>query len=237
MDDEKITMQNGEQPENAPEEAKEEMAQAEAAGATEAAAPHRPILEMHESPKEEKKGKNWKKELRDWIVSFAVALIAVLIIRSFLFTIIRVDGPSMSDTLLDNDRLFVTVLDMRLNGPDRFDVVILHYPNRGNEKFVKRVVGLPGDTIEVKNGVLSVNGVEYDETYLTDSRTARFDRSSFTVTLGEDEYFVLGDNRDNSNDSRSVGVIHRQQFVGKVRAIIWPVDRWGIVEGAEEYNQ
>ena len=233
MDDEKVTVPGGEQPENEPAE---ETAKADEAQASEAA-PHRPILEMHESPKEEKKGKNWKKELRDWIVSFAVALIAVLIIRTFLFTIIRVDGPSMSDTLLDNDRLFVTVLDMRVKGPDRFDVVILHYPNRGYEKFVKRVVGLPGDTVEVKNGVLSVNGVEYDEPYLTDSRTARFDRSSFTVTLGEDEYFVMGDNRDNSNDSRSVGVIHRNQFVGKVRAIIWPVDHWGLVEGAEDYNQ
>ena len=149
MDDEKVTVPGGEQPENEPAE---ETAKADEAQASEAA-PHRPILEMHESPKEEKKGKNWKKELRDWIVSFAVALIAVLIIRTFLFTIIRVDGPSMSDTLLDNDRLFVTVLDMRVKGPDRFDVVILHYPNRGYEKFVKRVVGLPGDTIEVKNGV------------------------------------------------------------------------------------
>ena len=239
MDDEKMTMPGGEQPENesAQGSAKADAAEACEAGQAGETAPHRPILEMHESPKEEKKGKNWKKELRDWIVSFAVALIAVLIIRAFLFTIIRVDGPSMSDTLINNDRLFVTVLDMRLNGPDRFDVVILHYPDRGYEKFVKRVIGLPGDTIEVKNGVLSVNGVEYDEPYLTDSRTARFDRSSFTVTLGEDEYFVMGDNRDNSNDSRSVGMIHRSQFVGKVRAVIWPVGRWGVVEGAEEYNQ
>lgn len=234
MDEEKVTLQDNEQPENKPAE---DSASAESAEASEAAEEHKPLLEMHETPKDEKKSKKWKKELRDWVVSFGTALLAVLIIRTFLFTIIRVDGPSMSDTLLNNDRLFVTVLDVRLNGPDRFDVVILHYPNRGNEKFVKRVIGVPGDTIVVENGVLSVNGVVYDESYLTDSRTKKFDRSSFTVTLGEDEYFVMGDNRDNSNDSRSVGVIHKSQFVGKVRAIIWPIDRWGIVGGAEEYNQ
>lgn len=198
----------------------------------EPAAEKKHLLELHESPEETKKKKNWKKELFDWLKALIGALILVVLIRSFLFTIIRVDGPSMSDTLINNDRLFVSVLDMRIKGPDRFDVVILHYPDRGQEKFVKRVIGLPGDTIQVENGLLSVNGVVYEEPYLTDSRTARFDRASsnFTITLGEDEYFVMGDNRDNSNDSRAIGVISGDMFVGKVRAIIWPADRWGLVE-------
>ena len=199
----------------------------------------RKLLEMHESEKKPLLSAHAKKEIREWIVSIVTALVAVFIIRSFLFTIIRVDGPSMSDTLLDNDRLFVTVLDVKLNGPDRFDVVILHYPNRGRQDFVKRVIGLPGDTVEVKSGVLSVNGVTYDESYLTDERTARFDKSSsdFSITLGEDEYFVMGDNRDNSNDSRNVGVINRDMFVGKVRQIIWPLTRFSTVGGSEVYNQ
>ena len=198
----------------------------------------RGLLELHESEKQPnpKKAKILK-ELREWVVSLVVALAIVLVIRSFLFTLIRVDGPSMSDTLLNGDRLFVTVLDMRLNGPDRFDVVILHYPNR-TENFVKRVIGIPGDTIEVKSGVLTVNGVEYDESYLTPDRAKRFSMPSndFTVTLGEDEYFVMGDNRDNSNDSRNVGVITRDKFVGKVRQIIFPFSRWNGVPGSEEYN-
>ncbi len=200
----------------------------------------RGLLELHESEPEKKDGekaKKIKKEIRDWIVSLATALIVVFLLRTFLFTIIRVDGPSMSDTLLNGDRLYVDVLNMRLDGPDRFDVVILHYPNR-SENFVKRVIGLPGDTIEVKEGVLTVNGVEYDEPYLTPSRVTSFSRAAnnFTVTLGEDEYFVMGDNRDNSNDSRRIGVITRSMFVGKVKRIIWPLNRWDFVEGAETYN-
>ena len=196
------------------------------------------LLEMHESEKKPFLSPKAKKEIRDWAVSLAVALIVVLLVRTFLFTIIRVDGPSMSDTLLNGDRLFVSVLDVRLNGPDRFDVVILHYPDKKGQ-YVKRVVGLPGDTIEVRSGQLFVNGALYEEPYLTPDRVERFSRPAydFTVTLGDDEYFVMGDNRDNSNDSRSVGVISRSQFVGKVRCIIWPFSRWDIIEGAEVYNQ
>lgn len=232
MDDEKITVQNeAADAENAENTENVDM---DAAQPAEEGTEKKHLLEMHESPEspEDKKKKSWKKELLDWIKALAAALIAVVLIRSLLFTIIRVDGPSMSDTLLNNDRLFVSVLDMRLSGPDRFDVVILHYPNRGHENFVKRVIGVPGDTIEVHSGVLSINGTVYEEPYLTDSRTLKFDRTGndFTITLGEDEYFVMGDNRDNSNDSRAIGVISGDMFVGKVRAIIWPSSRWGLVE-------
>ena len=198
----------------------------------------RGLLELHESEeKEEKIPAKVKKEIKDWIVSFAAALVIVLLVRTFLFTIIRVDGPSMSDTLLNGDRLYVDVLDMRRFGPSRFDVVILHYPDR-TENFVKRVIGVPGDTIEVKEGVLFINGVAHEEPYLTPERIADFSRSiyNFSVTLGEDEYFVMGDNRDNSNDSRRVGVISREKFVGKVCRIIWPLSRWDAVEGSEVYG-
>lgn len=220
--------------EKTPIETEEQTAKAE----EQAAEQPRKLLEMHESEKKPLVSAKAKKEIIDWIKSLAVAIIAVVLIRSFLFTIIRVDGPSMSDTLLDNDRLFVTVLDVKLHGPDRFDVVILHYPNR-TENFVKRVIGLPGDTIEVTGGVLSVNGVVYEEPYLSPERTTRFHKAAntFSITLGEDEYFVMGDNRDNSNDSRSVGVIKGDMFVGKVRTILWPLNRIEMVEGSEVFNQ
>ena len=204
--------------------------------------PKKKILEFREEEKPEKKPfftDKVKKEIREWIVSLAVAVVIVLIIRSFLFTIIRVDGPSMSDTLLDGDKLMVTVLDMKLNGPERFDVVICRYPER-KDQYVKRVIGLPGDTLEVKSGVLYINGEAIEEPFLSDSRTVRFDKASNSfgpIVVPEGEYFVMGDNRDNSNDSRNVGMITEDMVIGKVRHIIWPLSRFGSVPGSEVYAE
>ena len=145
----------------------------------------------------------------------------------------------MSDTLLDGDKLFVTVADMRANGPDRFDVIICKDPNR-KDQYVKRVIGLPGDTLRVKNGVLYINGEEFEEPFLSEARTVRFDKASNNfgpIEIGEGEYFVMGDNRDDSNDSRNVGVITEDMVIGKVRHIIWPLNRIGSVPGAEVYAE
>ncbi len=199
------------------------------------------LLEFREEEKVKKPLLSEKavKEIREWAVSLAVSIAVVLLIRTFLFTIIRVDGPSMSDTLLDGDKLFVTVADMRANGPDRFDVIICKYPNR-KDQYVKRVIGLPGDTLRVKNGVLYINGEEFEEPFLSEARTVRFDKASNNfgpIEIGEGEYFVMGDNRDDSNDSRNVGVITEDMVIGKVRHIIWPLNRIGSVPGAEVYAE
>lgn len=199
------------------------------------------LLEFREEEKVKKPLLSEKaiKEIREWVVSLAVSIIVVLLIRTYLFTIIRVDGPSMSDTLLDGDKLFVTVADMRANGPERFDVIICKYPNR-NDQYVKRVIGLPGETLRVKNGVLYIDGEAIEEPFLSDARTVRFDKGSNNfgpIEIGEGEYFVMGDNRDDSNDSRNVGVITEDMVIGKVRQIIWPLNRIGSVPGAEVYAE
>lgn len=192
----------------------------------------------------EKPKKDWKKEAREWIVSIAVALLVVFVIRNFLFQIIRVDGDSMNTTLLNNERLFVTVLDTKLKGVDRGDVVICHYPNRGSTNFVKRAVGVPGDQIYRENGVTHVVYDEIDadgkvqqvDEMLDERYAAYFPLGSSDdyapYTLGENEYFVVGDNRYNSHDSRDwndtssandVGPITKDMLVGKVRTVIWPL--------------
>lgn len=197
------------------------------------------LLEFREEEKKPLLTDKAKKEIREWLISLAAAVVAVMLIRTFLFTIIRVDGPSMSDTLLDGDKLFVTIADMKANGPQRFDVVICKYPER-RDNYVKRVIGLPGETLEVKKGVLYIDGEAIEEPFLSDLRTERFDRISNNfgpIVIGEGEYFVMGDNRDNSNDSRNVGMITEEMMIGKVRQIIWPLNRFGAVAGSEEYAE
>jgi len=192
----------------------------------------------------EKPKKDWKKELREWVVSIAVALLVVFVIRTFLFQIIRVDGDSMSTTLLDGERLFVTVADVKLNGVERGDIVICLYPNRGKTNFVKRVVAVPGDQVYRKNGVTHVlyevtdeNGSVQLVDEMLDERWALYFPAGSPedyepYTLGEDEYFVVGDNRYNSHDSRdwndgsaenNVGPITGDMIIGKVRTVIWPI--------------
>lgn len=180
---------------------------------------------------------NVKKEILSWIFTIAAAVIAALLIRTFVFEPVRVDGSSMADTLHDKEMVFVTKFDYLFGDPSRQDVVICHYPDR-KEYFVKRLIGLPGDTIEIKydlstaQKVVFINGEPLDEPYLTPERNTRLSLME-PITLGEDEYFVMGDNRDNSNDSRNlddVGPISRKAIVGHVRFVFFPFNQWRTIK-------
>ena len=170
------------------------------------------------------------KEVREWVTSILAAFLIVFVIRFFLFTIIKVDGSSMETTLHSGERLFVTVADVKFgNGIERGDVVICHYPNRGWTNFVKRVVAVPGDIIEMVNGVLFVNGVQVENPEkMGSATTTNYPRTQ----LGEDEYFVMGDNRGNSHDSRAsdVGPISRSAIMGKVKCVLFPFNQIRSVE-------
>lgn len=194
-------------------------------------------VEQQEQPAEKAPKKRWFKkkekvkktpmqELREWIVTLAVALVIALVVRGFIFEPVRVDGSSMANTLADGEIMFVTKPEYITGDPQRFDVVICHYPDRGNTNFVKRVVGLPGDTVEVKGGYLYVNGDQYEEPYITH----RPDYTLSPYTVPEGMYFVLGDNRSNSNDSHLIGPIDRDMIVGHVRSVLWPLDNWRTIE-------
>lgn len=210
----------------------------------ESADPEAEIIKNAAQAGAQKPRKDWKKEARDWVMSIAAALLIVFVIRTFLFQIIRVDGDSMYDTLLNNERLFVSVLDVRLGDVERGDVVICHYPNRGSTNFVKRAVAVPGDTVYRENCVTHVvyetideNGETVvvdemlDEGFYKKPLLNTLDEDYAPYTLGENEYFVVGDNRYNSHDSRDwndnhsandVGPITGDMLVGKVRAVIFP---------------
>ena len=177
--------------------------------------------------KKEKKKKSPKQEIVEWILTLGAALVIALLVRQFIFEPVRVDGHSMDDTLANGEVMFVTKFDYQFGGePDRFDVVICHYPGRGSTNFVKRVVGLPGDTVEVRGGYLYVNGVMYEEPYITH----RPDYTMNAYTVPEGMYFVLGDNRSNSNDSHLIGTIDRSMIKGKVRQVILPLSAWRAID-------
>lgn len=157
------------------------------------------------------------REILEWIMYLVIAVILALIVRSFVFEPIRVDGESMLETLQDGEVMLTTKYDYLLGDPERFDVVICHYPNR-TENFVKRIVGLPGDTIAIEDGKLYVNGELHDESYITHHPNYTF--APYVVKEGE--YFVLGDNRSNSNDSHLIGTLTRDQIVSHVRFVFFP---------------
>ena len=192
------------------------------------------IEEKLENVEDGKKPTNWKKELLSWILTFVVAVAIALPVRAFVFEPIRVDGESMCDTLQDGEVMIVTKPEYLFGDPERGDVIICKYPER-KENFVKRVMGVPGDVIAIESNVVYRNGEALNEPYLTPSRNDNgFSMAPFE--LGENEYFVMGDNRDNSHDSRNYyswsrpAAITRDMIVGHVRWVVFP---FGNVRGIE----
>ena len=162
-----------------------------------------------------------------WLTELAVGLTLALVLRLYVVNLARIKGRSMLPTLHDRDFALVWRLPYRLRAPSRGEVVICHYPGRKMKRlpflpqaFVKRVIALPGDTVEWQEGVLLLNGEPLKEPYLDPAR-CRFNRTRPPLTLGKDEYYVLGDNRDSSNDSRSVGPLRRRAIRGRVLCMLF----------------
>lgn len=184
-----------------------------------------------------KKKKNRYEDALDWICTILLALIIAVAVRGFICEPVSVDGSSMWPTLFHQEIMLVNKWDYLWGSdPERFDVVICHYPGRGSTNFVKRVVGLPGDTVAIENGILYVNGEPYEEPYLL-HRSASFG----PITVPEGCYFVMGDNRTNSNDSRNlldVGAISRDMILGKVTHVVYPFDHFrAIPNGLEDTDE
>ncbi len=164
--------------------------------------------------------------LREVAETVIPALVIALVIQLFLAQATRVYGQSMEPNLHTDQRLVVEKVSYRLHAPRRGDVVVLHLPDRGSELLIKRVIGLPGETVEIRNGTVYINGEPLDEPYVTH-------RSSETLaprTVPPLHVFVLGDNRSASNDSRVFGPVHRNNIVGRAWLSYWPPSLIGWVE-------
>ena len=160
--------------------------------------------------------------LRDLLIMAAI----LLLLGAFVLQPVRVKGESMRNTLQNGELMIVTKYDYLLGDPGRFDVVICHFPEEGGTVFVKRIVGIPGDTVGIENGMLLINGEAMEEDYI--EYPPNYNMTETTV--GPGKYFVLGDNRASSKDSHIVGLLDRNHIIGHVRQVIWPLTALRAIE-------
>ena len=165
--------------------------------------------------------KSW---LRDILVAFAIAIFIVI----FVIQPVKVEGTSMQPRLVDQERIFVNRFIYQFTDIHRGDVVVFWYPRDHSKSFIKRVLGVPGDEVEVKNGLVYVNGVRQNEPYLNPEFLDGRSYPKMIVPL--EQYYVLGDHRNSSNDSRNWGFVSRELIYGKAFFSYWPVERLGMVK-------
>ncbi len=171
------------------------------------------------------------KEILEWALTIIIPVVAALLIHQYLFTFARVDGTSMLDTLHENNIMGVSRLHYRLNEPQRGEIITCNYPEDGNKLFVKRIIGLPGETIEIREGTVYIDGEPIAETYLTRVD----DQSMDPITLAKDEIFVMGDNRPVSRDSRAVGPLTLDEIYGRVLFVAFPFNEIRSTMALPEY--
>lgn len=181
---------------------------------------------------------NVMKEIWSWVKAIVIALIVVALVRQFVFSNYIVKGESMMPTLQDGNRLIVSKVGYTFGKPHRFDIIVFHATK--TDDYVKRIIGLPGDTIAYRNDQLYVNGKPVSEPYLKQYKeelpkgtdlTNNFSLKSLTgkVRVPKGKLWVMGDNRQNSEDSRYFGFVDEKEVVGRVAFRYWPMDEWGTV--------
>jgi signal peptidase I len=178
------------------------------------------------------------KRKRSGFLSFVVDIFETLVLSVVLFVgvniisaRIRVEGDSMIPTLISGEYVVVNRMSYRLGNPHRGDIIVFHFPRNPAEEYIKRIIGLPGDVIEVVNGSVFVNGQPLDENYLDVKINYT---GKWEVPSGQ--LFVLGDNRNNSSDSHDWGTVPMDYVVGKALMVYWPPPEWGLIDHVKLAN-
>ena len=171
------------------------------------------------------------RELLGWLFYILIIIGLTYLIITYVGQRTRVSGSSMETTLSDGDNLIVDKLSYRFQEPKRFDIVVFPYKDEENTYYIKRIIGLPGDTVQVKDGYTYINGELLESDIYGAEVMIEAGTASEPITLGEDEYFVLGDNRNHSLDSRdpSVGILKREDLIGRAWVRIYPFDKMGVI--------
>ncbi len=173
-------------------------------------------------------------EIIDWVKAIIIAGLIAFLLHTFVFSLVLVDGASMNPTLSDSERLILNKTSYVVKEPERADIVVFHVYN--SEDYIKRVIGLPGETIEMRADQLFINGEPVDEPYLAAAKSTYNEVGIYLtedfgpIKINDDHLFVMGDNRRNSSDSRAIGSIDKKELIGKVSIRIWPLTSIGSVK-------
>ena len=165
-----------------------------------------------------------------WMRDLAFSVLLAVILIVFIYQPVKVEGTSMMPALTDQERIFINKFTYRFGSGniERGDLVVFFFPLDRTKSYIKRVIGLPGDAVRIDNGTVYVNNKRLDEPYVPDG--FRDHQSLLPETVPPDNYFVLGDHRGSSNDSRAWGTVARNYIYGKAVLVYWPMDHFGRVQ-------
>ena len=188
-------------------------------------------MAKHTEKEKEEEERSILRELGGWLVYILIIIGLTYLIITFVGQRTRVSGSSMETTLSDGDNLIVEKISYRFRDPKRYDIIVFPYKYEKNTYYIKRIIGLPGETVQIIDGYVYINGEQltsdvYGAEVIENPQTA-----AEPITLGEEEYFVLGDNRNHSQDSRdpSVGVLKKEDLIGRAWVRIYPFDEMGVI--------
>lgn len=189
--------------------------------------------EIREEQKEQKENKLKISPAMEWVVVIAVAVAIALFINFCIIINSTVPTSSMENTIMPGDRILGLRITYLFEEPKYGDIVVFKYPDNPKETFVKRLIGVPGDTVEIKAGVVYVNGKALTENYLKEEM---FENDYGPYVVPKDSYFVMGDNRNNSLDSRfweTTNFVPRKSILGKAFVCYWPISHIGKLKGID----
>ena len=170
-------------------------------------------------------------ELGGWLMYILIIIGLTYLIITFVGQRTRVSGSSMETTLQNGDNLIVDKISYRFRDPKRYDIIVFPYKYEEDTYYIKRIIGMPGETVQIQDGYVDIDGEKLDSDIYGRERIKDPQTAAEPVVLGEDEYFVMGDNRNHSMDSRdpSVGVLTRKDLIGRAWVRIYPFDNIGVI--------
>lgn len=189
------------------------------------------VLQEDEDVQEEDMKSVLKKEFLSWVITLGIAMLAIFILKNYIIINAKVPTGSMESTIMPADQLFGNRLAYLTEDPERGDIIFFYYPDDESQKFVKRIIGLPNETVVIEDGVVYIDGTPLDEPYLKKEEWIK-GTGPYEFVVPEGCYFVLGDNRNTSQDARywDNTYVKKEKIIGKAVYRYYPFDRMGVVE-------